>query len=237
MIFVGTHHKTGTKLFQNIFFEVSKLLGLQYFSGWQANLPAGTDVWFMGHSRIDFDPTYKIRGIHVVRHPLNIILSGYRYHRICKENWAIKPGAKTGADGVCYDFQGMSYQQKLNSLSESDGIKHEMRGRSYNAIMDVYRWNYEDSRFLNLRFEDIVEDFDGQMSRAFAWLGLPVDRCLEVAQQHDLMRMSTETIHGNPHVTDKGRFGNRIIQLSPELSKEFDSIYPADILDRLGYKS
>ncbi len=237
LIFVGTHHKTGTMLFKRIFSGISTSLGLQFFSGWQADLPPDTDVWFMEHSRINLDPTVPLRGIHVVRHPVNIILSGYRYHNICSEPWAVDPKIKTSADGIQYEFSGMSYQQMLNSLPESEGIKLEMRGRSFNAIMDAYRWDYDDRRFLNLRLEDVVADFDAQLSRAFAWLGLPADRSLEIARRYDLARMSKEAVDSLNHITDKSRRGDRIARLSPELSREFASIYPVDVATRLGYRS
>jgi len=82
---IGTHHKTGTVLTRNVFRDLGERLGLRFFSGWQHQLPEAADIWFMEYSRINPDDFPAIRGLHVIRHPLNIIFSGYRYHQICNE--------------------------------------------------------------------------------------------------------------------------------------------------------
>ena len=235
MIFIGTHHKTGTILFQSVFTDISHILGLRMFVGRQQRLPPDTGIWFMPHSRISPDELPGLKGVHVVRHPHNVIKSAYRYHKTCQESWAIDINARTGADGINYNFDGLSYQQHLNLVNEHDGLLVEMRGRSFNALMDAYAWDYADRRFLNVRLEDITTDFDGCFRAIFEWLELPVQTCLDIARCHDLARMTPEAIVANLHITDKRRRGASIDELDPALLDQFSKLYPADLISRLGY--
>jgi hypothetical protein len=236
VIFVGTHHKTGSVLFADVFRHLSAKLGLTYFAGWQRDLDPVTDIWFMEHSRIDADALDDVRGVHVIRHPLNVVYSGYKYHKICDEGWCVDPAIPTVADGIRYDFDGMSYQQRLNAYGESDGLVMEMRGRSYNAIMDMYRWNYDDPRFLTVKFEDLARSYDETFRRIFEFLGLPVEAALRIAARHDLNRLSEREVGKLKHVTDKSRSVDHTSRFPPDLMRAFAAMYPEDLFARLGYQ-
>jgi hypothetical protein len=235
MIFVGTHHKTGSLLFKKVFRDVSAAFGLTFYEGWQDQVGPETDVWFMEHSRIDAAALDDVKGVHVVRHPLSVIYSGYKYHKACREKWCIDPSVATVADGIFYRFDGLSYQEKLNAISESEGIRLEMEGRSYHAIMDMYRWDYGDSRFLSVKYEDIVTRFDDVFGRVFEFLGLPVRSSLRLAARHDINRLSPRQIRDSRHITDKSRAFDYRLRFSPDLLEAFAAIYPSDLLERLGY--
>lgn len=234
MLFVGTHHKTGTQLCMHVFRDIAAELGLKFFDGWQRNLPAGTDLWFMLHSRVDAAAIPGLRGAHFVRHPLSLLCSGYRYHRICTERWCISSDHATGADGIRYRFDGHSYQQKLNSVSEMEGLQIEMRGRSYNAIMDMYAWDYSNPNIRTWQFEQVMRDFDGTMLEILAFLNLP-EHMLDIARRHDVKRMSAAARRENVHVTDKDGTLSWERYFTPDLLDEFRSLYPPDLFARLGY--
>ncbi|MEA2936464.1 MAG: hypothetical protein QOD74_3110 [Variibacter sp.] len=234
MLFVGTHHKTGTQLLLRVCRDIGAELGLKFFEGWQRDLPADTDIWFMLHSRVDATAIPNLRGAHLVRHPLNLLCSGYRYHRECTERWCISTEHATGADGIRYDFEGLTYQQKLNSVPTQEGIRIEMRGRSYNAIMDMYAWDYANPDLRTWQFEEVMSDFDGAMSEILTFLGLP-ESMLDVARRHDVKRMSLATRDQNAHVTDKDGTLSWERYFTPELLEEFRAMYPPDLFARLGY--
>jgi hypothetical protein len=235
MIFVGTHHKTGSLLFKNVFRDVSRAFGLTFYDGSQEQLDPRTDVWFMEHSRIDAAALADVKGVHVVRHPLSVIYSGYKYHMVCREKWCVDPSVATVADGIFYGFDGLSYQEKLKGISEPDGLRFEMEGRSYHAIMDMYRWDYGDNRFMTVKYEDIVTRFDDVFGGVFEFLGLPVRSSLRLAARHDINRLSPRRIRGSRHITDKSRAFDYRSRFSPDLLEAFAAIYPSDVLERLGY--
>ena len=235
MIFVGTHHKTGTILFQSVFWGVSQHLGLRFYSGWQANLPPATDLWFMEHSRIDPERLDRVKGIHVIRHPLEVICSAYRWHLMCNEPWCVST-EHAMANGVRYNFDGLTYQQKLRSLSPRDGILFELRGRSYHAISDMYEWNYDDNRFMNVRLEEVSASFDDTFSRIFSFLGLDVGQCVPIAAFHDLRRFTPERLEQTAHITNKNRDLPWQRYFSDDaMLDEFRKTFPADVMARLGY--
>ena len=235
MIFVGAHHKMGTALFRDVFRDVAEALRLSFYAGWGERMPADVDLWFMAHSRLGAAGAAVTRGVHVVRHPFNVIRSACRYHKVCSERWAVDPAANTAADGVGYNFDGLSYQQKLRTLDEDAALQFEMRGRSYDAIMDAYRWDYSDTRFLNVRYEDVVVDFRTEFQRVFDWLQITDNRLLDIASRHDLNRMSAAAVGANAHVTDKDLRGASVSDLPASLEGEFRRLFPDDILHRLGY--
>src|SRR5207244_8251072 len=113
MIFIGTHHKSGTILFWRIFRDVAVAFSLEVYPGIQRKLPPTTQIWFMEHSKIFPEDFTEITGIHVIRHPFDLICSGYRYHLVCNEAWCVSTAVSRAA-GVHYDFDGLSYQQKLS---------------------------------------------------------------------------------------------------------------------------
>ena len=63
---------------------------------------------------------------------------------------------KTGADRINYNFNGLSYQNKLKSLNTEDSVNFEIEGRSYNTILDMYNCKFNDYNFcLNVKLEEI----------------------------------------------------------------------------------
>ena len=235
MIFVGTHHKTGSVLFHGVFGAVSKRLGLRFYSGWQRTLPPATDVWFMEHSRIDPERFNHAKGIHAIRHPLDVICSAYRWHLVCDEPWCISTEHAI-ANGIRYNFDGLTYQEKLKSLSPREGILFELKGRSYHAITDMYKWNYDDKRFLNVRLEDVSANFDRTFSRIFSFLGLDVEQCVPVAALQDVRRFTRQRVQQTAHITNKnGDLSWQRYFLDDAMLDEFQRTFPADVMARLGY--
>lgn len=115
MIFVGTHHKTGTVLFSRIFRAVADELSLTFYSGPQQTLPPQAQVWFNEHSMINKNAFIEVGGVHAIRHPLELVCSAYRYHLRGNEVWFTRP------ESACrYDLKGTTYQQHLSAISVSE---------------------------------------------------------------------------------------------------------------------
>lgn len=111
-----------------------------------------------------------------------------------------------------------------------------MRGRSYNAVMDAYAWDYSDERFLQVRYEDVARDFPAQFQRIFDWMGIRDRTAIDVALEHDLNRMPASAIAMNAHVTDKSLRGNAVSELPEAAVAAFRELFPADVISRLGYR-
>lgn len=226
MIAIGTHHKVGTVLLFNIFEAVRKQQGLKLFYGEQVDLQNDVDIFFNDHSVIDPEKLPEnFKGIHIVRHPYETIVSGYRYHLKTDESWC--------RDEVRDEFGGKTYQALLKSLPADEGIMFEMMQVGYLTVRDMYGWNYDDKRFLNIRLEDFLEDFDATLEGMFRFLtfedaqiGALVRRCQQYKKGKD--RSTHITNRSNAVYTYQNYF-------KPQHYLLFEKLFPADTLQKLGY--
>ena len=91
-ILLFCYHKVGTVLLSKVFREISDTNNWKFQSllGNQTELPGNSDVILIGHSLIDLnDLRTPFIGIHFVRDPRDIIVSGYLYHCRTTEKWCI----------------------------------------------------------------------------------------------------------------------------------------------------
>lgn len=228
---IAVHHKTGTSLLYKIFNNISQKFLLKLYYGKQNKLPSNTVFWMEDHSRFDFESiNLEIIGIHIIRHPYSVIFSGYNYHKSCKEEWCLKPMEK---------YQGKSYQEQLNSLNEEDGILLEMQSIGYRTIMDMYKWNYDDKRFLELKFENLINDFDNSILDIFRYMEIreifhrPL---LKLVQRYNLKNVSKKQLMKNDHVTNKALSEKPYLNSFKERHySTFRSLFPEDVFEKLGY--
>ena len=111
-ILIGTHHKTGTVWFSSIFQYICHYHSLNFYAGKQDGLPLQFDVFFQDHSVFDLDSIgVPFRGIHIIRDPRDVIISGSFHHQKSKEKWLHRPRE---------NLQGLTYQQKINSYRNID---------------------------------------------------------------------------------------------------------------------
>jgi hypothetical protein len=237
---VGTHHKTGTQLMGRLCSDVSRTFGLKFHSGAQRELPDGVNVWFTPYSQLDKNRiTQDVRGVHVVRHPYQVVVSAYLFHRKCDEPWCTRIGYPARVDGQVYSRGEFSYQQCLNQLGQREGLLFEIEGRSRGTLSDLYRWDYADPRFLNVKFEALMSDFDATMRGIFRHLeldSLGVDALLQVARRHNVATWSKEQRDRDPHIVNKER---RMYTYPDYLTADhlarIRELFPADLLAKVGY--
>ncbi len=152
-ILIGTHHKTGTVWLRKIFSRLSKELGLKFDSSSKSKIPAGADIILNNHSRFsNLEEFGLFRGLHVIRDPRDIIVSGCFYHQKSTEAWLHVKRER---------LNGLTYQQALlakNSLEEKISFEMEALGRT--TIKDIVNWDYKDERFLNVKYENLMSDVD-----------------------------------------------------------------------------
>jgi hypothetical protein len=228
-VVVATHHKAGTVWLHNVFLRVCQELGLKFYKGIAASLPNDFNVFVPGNSRVHAaEIPGPFQGLHMIRDPRDIIISGCFYHQKAPEKWLHTRHRH---------FGGLSYQEKLNSYpSLDDRILFEMEHAGRPCIQELLAWNYDDPAFLEVKYENLIADEQLVLFHTiFAFLGFPgiaMPRALRVAYENSLFS-------GVPTITSHIRSGK-----PKQWEQYFSSHHRArfidlfgDALQRLGYES
>jgi len=258
-ICIFCYHKVGTMLTGKVFGELCEAKRWKFHTllGKQTKLPRRAGVVLFAHSLIDprqLGTPYT--GIHMIRDPRDVIVSGYLYHRRTAEKWCVNSNhvfkAPIGFPQVPYSQQhrsedwkirylksldGKSYQQNLLSRSQHDGLLFEMDHYGLWTIESMKQWQGDKGRILELRFEDLMDRYDETFRRIFAHLGFrgsELELCMEIASRHDLGRKSEREIEEIAHVHSKQT--NRWKDyFEPGLKEAFIEKF-GDVLIDLGYE-
>ncbi|MED5231888.1 MAG: sulfotransferase domain-containing protein [Candidatus Thermoplasmatota archaeon] len=255
-VFLVTYHKVATVLIRKVMMEVTEKIGWRYSStmGVAENIPRKTDVLHVVHGT-GTDELFRSgnKGIRIIRDPRDVIVSGYLYHQRCSEKWCINsdfsdpahpfPQVPWPLDGVdlatkekyVASLDGLSYQEKIRSLSKEDGLIFEMDGFAKITIDEMISWKDNDN-VLTIKMEDLVGDFDGQFEKMFRWVGIDnrdIANCLEVAIAHDMNRMGDDQIASNPHIST-GKLRKWEEFFTPDVSRAYQERF-VDAHTKLGY--
>ena len=228
LVLVGSHHKCGSSWMYDVFCQISRNFGLRLRFENSAPASRGDDIYFHAHSSFDLTKLGKTahRGLHLIRDPRDIIVSGCFYHQKCGEPWALAPQAK---------FGGMSYRDKLRSFNRlDDQLLFEMEHCSAETLRELLSWNYDDPYFINVKYEDLIEDHQLLMfHRIFTFLGFPghaIPRMLQIAFEHSLF---SGKVAARKHVRS-GRARQWETYFKPIHHQRFHQLF-GDALYHLGY--
>ena len=168
--------------------------------------------------RVDGRDAYRM--VHVVRDPVEVLISGYLYHRRlpADEQWLFRP-----APG---DLSGRSHAERLRAASPTEAMRAELRAADDELRMLVlaYRHVERDPHSVNVKLESFFEDFDGAVASALRFLRFDeadIPRCVALAREFDTERWSEEERAHNEHFTqseDRGAFRNAVFT-DPFLNK------------------
>ena len=164
-ILVGTHHKTGTVWLHTIFRDICAFHSLKYLKNELDCHIHEYDILFDGHSNFQFELLKEPhKGIHLIRDPRDIIVSATFYHQKSKEKWLHLPRQ---------EFDGMTYQEKINSFSSfDDKMLFEMDNSAGKNIKDIKDWNYNNPNFIEVKYEDLIKDRNLKLfHKIFEFLG------------------------------------------------------------------
>jgi hypothetical protein len=259
-IFVFTHHKTGTVLLGKILNELAKLLNLSFCKvyGYAEEAPANFDIVLFEHSLVsEHLLSNDFVGMHIIRDPREIIVSGYLYHLHTTERWCTNiPSKNDLPNNICFPvvpysrehcpmewklaylelLDGKSYQQKLNGKSKSEAILFEMENFAKWTLDAMATWNYASSKIIEVKMEDVFTNFDDVFLKIFLHFGFTdklLEEAIKISRKHDLNRMSKSQIKNNKHI--HGGSGSKWgIHFDGKVKKEFDDKY-GDLLIKLGY--
>ncbi len=174
--FVGTHHKVMTTYFSAVLRLLGLGLRLPYEKVYLSPPSSSARLVLAMHSKLDLPQLAPYRGVHIMRDPRDMIVSGYHYHKWTYETWARRP-----------DDNGISYQQKLNGIDKDAGLFLEIDHFIFFYRAMLENWDIDDPDTLEVSYDDLMgPDRDQRYHDIFAHLGL-VDRDLELAV--NLMRL------------------------------------------------
>jgi len=228
-ILIGTHHKTGTVWLQSIFEEICRQFSLKFHVCSKNTVPDTTsDVILNHHSR--FTPellSLQYRGIHIIRDPRDVIISGCFYHQKSQEKWLYRPLER---------LQGQTYHDKINSLKTTDEqllFEMEMIGRVTNN--DMVNWNYTNPLFYELKYESLIKDTDLVIFRdLISFLGFSdelLSILLEIVRKNSIL---SSRVYNNAHVRS-GEIQQWKNYFNPLLKQRFLELF-GDSLIQLGYE-
>jgi hypothetical protein len=227
LIVLCTHHKTGGLWFRQVLLSIVHRYGLRSQSGRIVPIRPGTDFVFARAETFANEclEDRSFRGIHVIRDPRDMVVSGYEYHRRTDEPWFLNPDPR---------FGGMSYQEFLHSVDEHDGLMAEIAWIARNSGAAMGAWHYGQPEFLELRYEDAFADEQGVFEQLFRWLRLN-DTALrigmEAVDQLSLKRGGAVLDHARSGVPGEWRE-----RFAPEHVDRFKEL-TGDLVIRLGYET
>ena len=234
--FTLADHKTGHKLLGSIAETIFQVTGIAI-----KHL-----IYFRFADVVDNEDRWVV----IVRHPFEIITSGYHYHKICDEPWFFEPGTNL-YDGLIKGAHRMYpegnlcekgiYQEILKTFPPSSGLEYEMRNVARLTICSLYNWPYYNNpNVLTLKFEDFKE-FDvtiEKIARFFLFNDESIPKIVYACSQHDLHRQSKDLINQNEHITNKELIPYVYKKLwEPHHYNVFKELFPEDTLKKLGYES
>lgn len=254
------YHKSGTILLKSVFEElcIRNDWVFEVRMGQQNELPEAADFILFGHSPVDMQKQLKsYSAVHVIRDPRDVIVSGYLYHLRTTEAWCIYKdfdlsspidfpnvpfSQRHRTEGWKKDYirslGGLSYQEKLQTLSLDDGIIFEMQHYGRWTIENMMNWDYSHGNTLEIGFEEIMGEYESTFEAIFRYLGLTekqASEAMETAQRHNINRKTEKEISNLDHVCSKQTSKWREY-LSPVHKKFFIDMF-GDCLVRLGYES
>ena len=227
-VYLFCYHKVGTILLAKVFREICSTFGWRFKSviGRAEEIPSDADVILFMHSLVDLSQVERAYvGVHFIRDPRDVIVSGYLYHKRCSEDWCVNQTHDT-TEPIFFpnlpwsqqhkpedwkrdyieSLQGKSYQQNLLNRSQSEGILFELNHYGTWTIESMLDWDYNNPRVKEVRFESVMRDFDGTFRNIFNHLSFSenqVKRALRIARKEDLSRKSDRQLRANKHVSSR----------------------------------
>ncbi|MDJ0844341.1 sulfotransferase domain-containing protein [Crocosphaera sp.] len=254
------HHKAGTVLLRKVFREISNVKdwNFQCVFTQKEQFNQNFDVILFGNSVLDIaDITTSFVGVHIIRDPRDIIVSAYLYHRRTSEKWCINKNFslevpithprvpysqqhKSEEWKIKYlkSLKGMSYQENLLSMSQKNGLFFEMNNYGSWIIEDMKNWNYNCPNILEIKFEQLMTNYDNNFRLIFEYLGFSqaeIKIGLDIASKHDLGRKSAKEIELMSHVSSPKT--SKWKDYFEEAHKEFFINKFGNVLIQLGYEN
>ncbi len=146
-VFFG-HHKCASTWMSRIFYAIQKRTGFTISYGTNAEAELVIVPNANPESFAQLHPSQNLRGIHLIRDPRDVIVSGYFSHR------------NTHRLG---DWENLKiHRQALQAVDMEQGLFLEMDFSGHFLKNDMYRWEYgANPDILELKYEEVIApDYD-----------------------------------------------------------------------------
>lgn len=182
----------------------------------------------------------KARMVHLIRHPKDLVVSGYHYHKKGAEFWTDEPISRLALYQLSFELDNiyndeekrlinpeMTYRRLLNSLPFEKGIMTEMVWLKYVVTFNPVPF-FESPLMKTFRFEDIVDE--------------PVKRVEDICRfwllneeklEYFRKRAAFYDKHPNYEIRDRSAYQYQQI-FSPSLNAFFERHF-GRVATRLGY--
>lgn len=233
IIFFG-HHKSGSYWISLFLIQLcqkfNKKFHVIYNSESKNLLQYETDVLIDCNSTSIIESSdIKFKAVHLIRDPRDIIVSGMFYHKWTDEEWV----------NISNEKYGMSYKEKINSLSNDEALFFEMDECANFTIKNIKNWNYNNPNILEIRYEDLIVDTYNIFYKIFNHIGInpiyyPI--CYEIVYNTSIFKTGRNygEIENESHIRS-GKIGQWKTYFSSEHKKYFLNKFD-DILIQLGYE-
>lgn len=221
VLFVATHHKVMTTYFTAVLRLLGYGLNLPYQKVHIEHPDPHSRLVMSMHGKLDLPRLAPYRGVHVMRDPRDMIVSGYHYHKWTHEAWVHRP-----------DKNGHTYQSKLNAANTYDGLFMEIDHFIFFYRDTLLNWDTGDPDIFEVSFEDLMgEGRAGIYRDMFSHLGFE-GRNLDLAT--DLMRLFEAKSRSGRKTGDVARKSHLRSGKSGQWRKELEPDHVAYIERELG---
>lgn len=238
------YHKVGTVWFTRILETFGQKYGMTVERGshQKSDPSAGTEIFLDKHSRVDRDTLPPFRGSHMVRDPRDMVISGYFYHVWTTEPWVHEAGRMDAKDWTRPEWLGWTYHDILNSLDQEEGLAIEIERASGGIFHRMNSWDYEDERFIEMKYREVIADEDAAFAAMFQHYGCndeAVQTGVEIARQFSFKNVTKRNVgekSGKKSHLRSGRPGEWQEHFTPALRTLFEE-RNAGLLVKLGYET
>ncbi len=187
-IFIGSHHKCGTVWIEQIFKLFTDSLKVEY-AHTDGSSSENAKVLFSSHSHFPSSLSEDYVGVHIIRDPRDVCVSGAAYHitdhAIENESWLRD-----------FSIDGIPYFEFVRSLDFRDRLIAESEHITSKTIDEILLTT-KNANFLTIKYEDLISEFT------------LVDTCREISRHLQLESyeelsligavMSTHRYFGDAH--------------------------------------
>ena len=117
-------------------------------------------------------------GSHIIRDPRDLVVSGYRYHLRCDEQWTRCPlddsmRTRLGVQqlGCSEEAKTCSFQELLNAVDQETGLMLELNWRRPH-FEQMQNWDYSRPEIMEIKYEEVFGNESTVFSRLFEHYGL-----------------------------------------------------------------
>lgn len=224
-LYIFCYHKVATVLMIKVFSMIGMQFGLRMrqVGGLCNNIPDDADIIVFQHSLTNINNVETpYAGVHFIRDPRDIIVSGYLYHMRCTEAWCTNtdfsldipvlfprvPASQAHRPenwkrNYLLSLGNQSYQQNLHNRTDSDGLLYEMKHYGAWTINSMLDWNYNNTRVKEIRFETLMNNYNDTFMMIFTHLGFSGDDlaiALQLSAMENLNNKTDSQILRDSHI-------------------------------------